>query len=109
MEFHNAQHDSCSCIELCRRGVGIRRRQRCTNYQHQTKHRASGIQKVQEFGIYIGPRYGYRGYRDYDYGYGYGYGYNPDYYYGPRRYYYGDGYRYRSERRTFRHLQRQAP
>ena len=69
----------------------------------------SGIQKVQEFGIYIGPRYGYRGYRDYDYGYGYGYGYNPDYYYGPRRYYYGDGYRYRSERRTFRHLQRQAP
>ena len=70
---------------------------------------ASGVQKVQEFGIYIGPRYGYRGYRDYDYGYGYGYGYNPGYYYGPRRYYYGDGYRYRDERRPFRHLQRQAP
>ena len=71
---------------------------------------ASGVHKVQEFGIYIGPRYGYRGYRDYDYGYGYGYGYNPGYYYGPRRYYYGDGYRYRSdERRPFRKLERQAP
>lgn len=68
---------------------------------------ASGVQKVQEFGIYIGPRYGY-GYSPY-WDYGYGYGYYPDYYYGPRRYYYSDGYYYRGERRPFRRLQRQAP
>jgi hypothetical protein len=73
---------------------------------------ASGLHKVQEFGIYIGPRYGYRGYRDYDYGYGYGYGYNPGYYYGPRRYYNSEGYYYRGEpsgRRTFRRLDRRSP
>jgi hypothetical protein len=69
---------------------------------------AGAVQKVQEFGIYIGPRYGYRD-RYWDYGYGYGYGYNPDYYYAPRRYYYSDGYRYRDERRPFRRLERRAP
>lgn len=70
----------------------------------------SAIQNVQDFGIYVGPRYGYRDryYRGYGYGYGNGYGYNPGYYYGPRRYY-GDGYGYRSERQPFRRLQRQAP
>jgi hypothetical protein len=66
----------------------------------------NAIQKVQEFGIYVGPRYGYR---DRYWDYGYGYGYNPDYYYGPRRYYYNDGYYYRGDRRPFRRLQRQAP
>lgn len=70
----------------------------------------TAIQKVQEFGIYVGPRYGYR---DRYWDYGYGYGYNPGYYYGPRRYYYNDGYYsdgyYRGDRRPFRRLQRQAP
>lgn len=70
---------------------------------------SSNIHKVQEFGIYIGPGYGYRD-RYRDYGYSYGYGYNPGYYYSPRRnYYYGDGYRYRDDRRPFRRLQRQSP
>lgn len=73
----------------------------------------SAVQKAQSFGIYIGPRYGYRDrYWDgYPYGrsYGYGYGYYPNYYYGPRRYYY-DGYGYSgSDRRVFRRLQRKAP
>ena len=73
---------------------------------------ASSVQTVQDFDIYIGPRYGYseryRGY-GYDSGYGYGYGYNPGYYYAPGRDYYDGGYGYRSERRPFRRLQRQAP
>lgn len=66
----------------------------------------STVQPIQEFGIYVGPRYRY--YSDPYWGYGsYGYGYRPYYYYydyGPR-YYYG----YRSDRRYFRGLERRAP
>jgi hypothetical protein len=75
----------------------------------QINDTASNVHKVQEFGIYIGPRYRYRD-RYWNYEYGRGYGYYPEYYYGARRYYYGnDGYSYRDQRGTFRKLQRQAP
>jgi hypothetical protein len=65
----------------------------------------SAVHRVQEFGIYIGPRYRYRDpYWDYDYDYGYYPGYS---YYGPRYYYYGRYYD--GPRRPFRRLDRRAP
>jgi hypothetical protein len=72
------------------------------------------VQKVQGFGIYVGPGYGYD-----DSYYGYGYGYRPyygyrsydyypnAYYYGPRSYYYG--YSSNRKARAFRRLDRRAP
>jgi hypothetical protein len=69
---------------------------------------SSGVQTVQEFGIYIGP--GYRSYRDpyWDYGYGYGYGYRPNYYYFGPQYYGPQYYGYRGSR-AWRRLDRRAP
>jgi hypothetical protein len=63
----------------------------------------NAIHPVQEFGIYIGPRYRYWDpYWDYDDGYYPGYSY-----YGPRYYYYGRYYD--GPRRPFRRLDRRAP